>query len=61
MPPPANAPVDTVVDPVWQWIFGGLHLAPRMKSLMAHHDLAVRRPEAAPVADRPVPAMATDQ
>jgi len=27
MPPPPNAPVDMVVDPTWQWIFGGLHFA----------------------------------
>jgi hypothetical protein len=25
MPPPANAPVHMVVDPMWQWVFGGLH------------------------------------
>ena len=25
MNPPAGAPVDMVVDPMWQWIFGSLH------------------------------------
>lgn len=27
MPPPSGAPVSMVVDPTWQWIFGGLHFA----------------------------------
>lgn len=27
MPPPVGAPIDMVVDPTWQWIFGGLHFA----------------------------------
>lgn len=27
MPPPSNAPVQMVVDPTWQWVFGVLHFS----------------------------------